>query len=273
MVANRWFYLLVNGGTVNGITVEGIGFDKAEIIAYRTLTYFLGITSTFTSTRDASITAASQLYGTESCEARSVRNAWAAVGVGTANTTACFPPLYVGIDGPSSVQCGTAGTWTAYVAGGNGVYTYQWAFFMSGAWLNIGNTNTLTFSPGGCCGTELDLRLTVISGSQSASNTRDVYVYPCTKEAESPEMISSPGETDIIIYPNPSVNKYISIFIPELQDHALIEIYDLQGKLIQSEVTSSETSELHLEKVSPGIYVMRIVAEGTQHIRRISVGN
>ncbi len=102
-VQNFWFYLLTVGGSGtndNGddYTVCGIGMAKAEAIAYRNLTMYLGPNSDYTDARTGSISAAEDLYGVGSDEADQVANAWYAVGVGagaTAFSIAC-PPANLG---------------------------------------------------------------------------------------------------------------------------------------------------------------------------------
>jgi hypothetical protein len=86
-VINFWFYLLCNGGT--GINDKGfaynvsvIGMDKAQAIAFRTLTVYLVSTSKYANARTASIQAATDLYGAASDEVTQTMNAWDAVGVG-----------------------------------------------------------------------------------------------------------------------------------------------------------------------------------------------
>jgi Zn-dependent metalloprotease/subtilisin-like proprotein convertase family protein len=79
-------YLSVAGGTHHGITVEGLGREKAEQI------YFLGLTEymrsstlsrwTFEQARFAALNACRQLYGDKGWEYAAIKNAWAAVGVG-----------------------------------------------------------------------------------------------------------------------------------------------------------------------------------------------
>ena len=62
-VLNYWFYLLVDGGSGtndNGTAynVKAIGIDKAQAIAYRTLTTYLVPTSVYKDARIYSIQAA-----------------------------------------------------------------------------------------------------------------------------------------------------------------------------------------------------------------------
>lgn len=85
-VLNFWFYLLSegkNGTNDKGFvySVSGIGMDKAEAIAYRTLTTYLVPTSVYKDARTYSVIAATDLYGEGSNEVAQVNNAWDAVGV------------------------------------------------------------------------------------------------------------------------------------------------------------------------------------------------
>ena len=86
-VLNFWYYLLTTGagGTNdNGFVynVSGIGINKAQAIAYRTLTTYLVPSSNYANTRTYSIKSAEDLYGIGSNEAVQTKNAWDAVGVG-----------------------------------------------------------------------------------------------------------------------------------------------------------------------------------------------
>jgi Zn-dependent metalloprotease len=87
-VQNHWYYILCEGETGvndNGqeYDVKPIGIEKAEKIAYRTLTYYLFPATQFSDARNASLQAAEELYGMCSDEYKTVANAWFAVGVGT----------------------------------------------------------------------------------------------------------------------------------------------------------------------------------------------
>ena len=86
-IMNHWFYLLSEGGVGtndlgNSYHVIRIGIDKAAAIVYRTETEYMTKNTQFSDARTLTIQAAKDLYGETSCEARSVTNAWYAVGVG-----------------------------------------------------------------------------------------------------------------------------------------------------------------------------------------------
>ncbi|MGQ0829268.1 MAG: M4 family metallopeptidase [Bacteroidota bacterium] len=96
-VQNYWFYLLAVGGSgTNDIgaaySVSGIGREKAEKIAYRTLTVYLTPNSVYSDARFYSLQAAKDLYGSCSQEYQQTANAWHAVGIG-AKATSCTPTI------------------------------------------------------------------------------------------------------------------------------------------------------------------------------------
>jgi bacillolysin len=84
-IANNAFYLLANGGTnrTSKATVQdGIGMEKGLKIYYRALAHYMTPNTTFAQAREATVKAATDLYGANSTEAKKVAESWAAVGVG-----------------------------------------------------------------------------------------------------------------------------------------------------------------------------------------------
>lgn len=85
-VANKWFYLLVEGGSgVNDnnktYSVDPIGWDKALEIAYVSLMEKFTYVTDYPQAADLTWTVAKELYGAHSQEAQSVYDAWYAVGL------------------------------------------------------------------------------------------------------------------------------------------------------------------------------------------------
>ena len=90
-VQNKWYYLLTDGdsGTNdNGYSyqVDGIGIEKSQQIAYRTLTEYATQESQYADIRLASLQATKDLFGENSDEVKTVDEAWSAVGVGGTQT-------------------------------------------------------------------------------------------------------------------------------------------------------------------------------------------
>ena len=95
--ANHFYYMLAEGTTngspsktcVSGNTktatgtgsVAGIGRDKAAKIWYRALTVYMTSSTNYAGARTATISAATDLYGSASAELASVKAAWSAINV------------------------------------------------------------------------------------------------------------------------------------------------------------------------------------------------
>ncbi|HWT03608.1 MAG TPA: M4 family metallopeptidase [Pyrinomonadaceae bacterium] len=84
-IQNNAFYLLSQGGTnsTSGISVSGVGLDAAQRIFYRALALYLWPSAGFANVRNATLSAAADLYGTGSAQYNSTAQAWCAVGVGS----------------------------------------------------------------------------------------------------------------------------------------------------------------------------------------------
>lgn len=106
-VLNFWFYLLSDGGNGtndigNAYSVTGIGINDAAIIAYKTKLLMNTSLADYPLTREISIQAVREIFGTGSCQEIAVTNAWFAVGVGAAYVNSTLT-----INGPALV-CNTA---------------------------------------------------------------------------------------------------------------------------------------------------------------------
>ncbi|WP_242222317.1 M4 family metallopeptidase [Bacillus cereus group sp. BfR-BA-01380] len=80
-IINKAAYLLANGGTHYGVTVNGIGKDKVGAIYYRANTLYLTQSTTFSQARAGLVQAAADLYGANSVEVAAVKQSYDAVGV------------------------------------------------------------------------------------------------------------------------------------------------------------------------------------------------
>lgn len=143
-VQNYWFYLVSEGGSgvnENGYayTVDGIGLEKAEQIAYRNLTQYISAStmSNYEDSRMGAIMSAEDLYGAGSPEVETVKRAWAAVGVGSFDPgptcmglVELYDPVGMINDGSGMFDYGNNAdcTWKIY-AGGYDEITLDFAEF------------------------------------------------------------------------------------------------------------------------------------------------
>ena len=83
-ISNKAFFLLAEGGTHHlGGSMTGIGVDDAADIWYLAITSYMTVTTNFLGAREATLAAASALYGEGSAQHLAVGQAWCLVGVGT----------------------------------------------------------------------------------------------------------------------------------------------------------------------------------------------
>ena len=85
-IPNHAFFLAIEGGTnrTSGLAVTGVGGgnrEQIERIFYRGFTSYLTPNATFAQARQATLRAASELFGDASPAFRAVQQAWTAVGV------------------------------------------------------------------------------------------------------------------------------------------------------------------------------------------------
>ncbi|MGC2236952.1 MAG: M4 family metallopeptidase [Pyrinomonadaceae bacterium] len=132
-ITNHAYYLISNGGTnrVSGIAVTGIGTTDAARIWYRALTVYMTSGTTFSGARTATLSAATDLFGSASTQYNGVAQGWCAIGVGTcpggtptptptATPGGCTTELFTngGFEGSASPWVGS-GTGYFYVNPGN----------------------------------------------------------------------------------------------------------------------------------------------------------
>lgn len=113
-IQNKAFYLLAEGGThpQSGVAVTGIGRRTAEHIFYRALDVYVASNSKFINIRNATVSAAGDIYGIGSPQYMETQRAWEAVGVGTTSTPPVCDPnaayeceIYDGLWNESTCTC------------------------------------------------------------------------------------------------------------------------------------------------------------------------
>jgi thermolysin len=83
-IQNHAFYLMAAGGTnrVSGVAVPAIGTTDTGKIFYRALSVYMTSGTNFSGARTATLSAATDLFGSASAQYTSVATGWCAVGVG-----------------------------------------------------------------------------------------------------------------------------------------------------------------------------------------------
>jgi len=80
-IINKAAYLISQGGTHYGITVQGHGYQTMAKVFYRAMTTYFTKTASWAQTKQACISAANDLYGVGSAQSISVEKAFTSVGI------------------------------------------------------------------------------------------------------------------------------------------------------------------------------------------------
>ena len=249
-VQNRWFFLLSQGGTQNGVNVAGIGFDNAIRVAFRNMTVYLTSTSDHQDARDGAIDAAEDLFGACSAQVTAVTNAWAAVGVGAA-AGACVVPLAVNISGSYSLNQYQTGSWTANPSGGVGGYTYRWSMrtAQTGGFVGPVSTNQTYSQLMYPSDQYIEVRVDVTSGGVQRSASRYTTCNNCG------------GNFTVSIYPNPAVDE-INVDLEGVQtddpEESTISLYDDVGNRFYQQKSQSLKEKIDTSSLPPGTYYIEI---------------
>ncbi|MDO8270111.1 MAG: M4 family metallopeptidase [Candidatus Levybacteria bacterium] len=107
-VFNKTFYLMTDGGSYNGCSINGIGRDKSIKVAYQALTKYLTPTSNFKDAYASYIQACNDLFGTGSPECENVTRAMQATELDQQPTGSVVSPICQGI-AMQSATCASSG--------------------------------------------------------------------------------------------------------------------------------------------------------------------
>lgn len=282
-VLNFWFYLLSQGGSgtndiSNAYTVTGIGIDKAAAIAYRTNTFYLISTSNYASARTAAIQSATDLYGAGSPEVIATTNAWYAVGVGSAYSSACGVPSAL----TSSAITSSSAT-ISWTAGSNAVsYLVEYKTSAATTWTTAAaaTTSTSVSLTGLTASTTYNWRVTTncsasTSTAATASFTTTAVASGCAAAFEPNETqaaaaaitsgvtnsaaISSTTDIDYFkITTSASSNIVYNLVGPSGVDFDLY-VYNSAGTQIGSGTSATATETVTLNTQAAGTYYIKVI--------------
>jgi Zn-dependent metalloprotease len=275
-IQNRWFYLLSQGGTQSGVTVQGIGIDKAARIAYHNLCNFLGANSNHPQSRLGSISSARILYGACSNEEVQTTNAWAAVGVG-----AVFAGNCVTLTGKPFVCNDIAFFPFCYTAQGFSGANFTWSFppEWSGTTSGTGNkylciTSFGNFNPpGGFPATVTITATSSLGGSASMTVIVEKYCHPISGSGgeRSPEknlLTTDASKLSASIYPNPTTGRInVSCFGGNPQ---LISVFSSVGENLIEVAPSGSNLVLDVSTLPNGVYFVKVKFDNQTLTKKLS---
>ena len=150
---------------------------------------------------------------------------------------------------------------------GNNTLTYS-AALSNGAnlpsWLDF-NSSTITFSGIPIEADALNLKVTATDTAMaSVSATFSLIIIDFTNS------ICQTDIQDILVYPNPAINRINISFGTKSYNKAVIEIYNIYGKLLSYNIyQNSREATIDMSYNPKGIYFIKVSIEGTTLIKKI----
>ncbi len=280
-VQNKWFYLLVRGGTFNNVTVGGIGIDKAACIAYKNVTQYLGSSSVYSDARAGSVLAASSLYGACSYELAQVKNAWAAVGVGSPappNATLCiYPGDFVTQLCKHDFNCYNSGAVQAIYTVNTSLSGASFVWSIPASWIATTSGNTATIYYFGDM-LPASISVTATLGSQTATYGHTVgwnphcqiYGWPCTlyRLKGHNASVNSTGNPDLKFSPNPANNSFSAEFT-ESEIGNVLEIQNNLGQTLMEFRANGKEQSFDVSILSSGVYFVILKSKESFKVGRL----
>lgn len=143
----------------------------------------------------------------------------------------------------------------AVVSGGNGNFTFDWS-----PKENLDDFSSMTPVFTASENGEFTYVVTVSDGEQTNSASVSFFVADCLSTDELPEM-------EIGVFPNPS-SSTIQIILDHECQYVEISMFNNLGQMVKAVVNSTDIS---VEDLASGVYLVRIDVDGKQFFRKIFV--
>ena len=165
-------------------------------------------------------------------------------------------PLEVYAQAESDTLCpGESMHLNAVVSGGNGNFTFDWS-----PKENLDDFSSMTPVFTAPENGEFTYVVTVSDGEQTNSASVSFFVADCLSTDELPEM-------EIGVFPNPS-SSTIQIMLDHECQYVEISMFNNLGQMVKAVVNSTDIS---VEDLASGVYLVRIDVDGKQFFRKIFV--
>lgn len=258
-VLRKWFYLLANGGSQNGWTVNSLGIEKADDISYIMFNWWLWSSANYHDCANQTIQEAIYTWGECSEEHKQIARAWNAVGIAVPIP---FCRNVIVVQGPDAVANGDRLSnpiiFTASIdeMDKSGIYTWEtpigWDVRFESDKMyvyKISNTNSV----------KLKVKFTASDGETIYA---EKVVHVVSNSSTTKTALSS--ESIIHSYPNPCENiLYLDINTPAA--NISYTIYNTEGKII---IDNKELvgNSIAVQELPVGLYFIQLILDNKVEI-------
>ena len=136
-----------------------------------------------------------------------------------------------------------------------------WSKSFGGSKYDCGNSIQLT-SDGGY----------IIAGTTASKGFggKDAYLIKTGADGNAPVENLEMGANNFLISPNPSNGKF-SILLSDIENKGELDIYDLNGKLMQSTTVMGLSFDLDLSSFPDGIYFAKLITSGKMSVKKLII--
>lgn len=189
------------------------------------------------------------------------------------------PPLQVSVNGPSSLEEGVSGSYTANVTGGYGVMEIKW--FKNDRYVS----SNPSYTAAGYSDFIVSVQVQRERRSKTASKSVEVvsppppscddFEFACWKSR--PDNVQNVEQYALLPpYPNPSVGQSSLRFSLPENAWVRIDLYDLMGRRVRRVVNTNKEAGHHsvfvdTSQMKSGVYVYRITANSFTATQRMTV--
>ena len=148
----------------------------------------------------------------------------------------------------------------------------------SGDWTLVSNTvssgtRTIVATRANDTGNSNDYTFSASAGSLTviwAVGSSTTYAYHSTRGATALSVSLGISENNLLsfeMYPNP-VSDVLNIQLPTSTEKAEVSVFDYTGRLVSSKTISSNDTAIDVQKISKGIYMIRVAANNKIGVQR-----
>lgn len=272
-VMRKWFYLMANGGNFNGVTVQPLGIEMADNIAYIVFNWWLWCNLRYPEAASQTVAEVKTDFGNCSQAHKQTVNALRAVGFNVP-VPFCFK---VGVDGPVVIDPGNIHV--KFSAKLNDITdpkgTYIWS--IPKGWTVTTNQSEFTINNVTDFNSKM-VKVTYIEPNGNAtSDSMAVHFTDVnwTPTPPPPAVRLAPPVAEAVtggleLFPNPASTS-VTLNLTSGAQSGNIEIYDLNGRIVRQINMAQPSLTLDLNEFAEGMYLVKVRTADKVYTEKLSV--
>jgi hypothetical protein len=102
-----------------------------------------------------------------------------------------------------------------------------------------------------------------VYGYNGANSSTQCYTLNVTTGTASREEFTVKGKQTLSVFPNPASSQ-VQVVIPGNREKSEIRVFDIYGRMVMQQNSSSENTKLNVSKLSSGVYLVKVTKDGQE---------